>query len=398
MARQTPTAIVGIGHSRVFRRAEVPLAHLAREAILAAVEDAGLALSDIDGIATNPNQPFEGAGSVDGIDLVTANLMRNALGLNTRWALSIVGSTVGKTVIHTVNAVAAGACNYAIAFKALNNPMGRYGFMDPTMISGQGHAGTNGQFVGTYGVTPVALAAFLMRRYMDKYNPRREDLGTFLVENRKLAMLWEWGYWRQYKPELLTLEQYMEARPVASTLGLYDCDLPVHGCAAMVITTPERARDLRHSPAYVLGTASPQPHIDNANWLYEPYMEDGKHVARVLYESAGVSAADVSVVNMYDGFSIFVPMWMEAFGLCGEGEGFAILADRRSRLDGALPVNTSSGNQGAGRMHGLPHIIDAALQVMGRSGERQIANPDISIAALGPLHDGAAMLFGRHLN
>lgn len=396
MARKAKAAVVGIGHSRIFRRAEAPLAHLAREAVLAAIADAGLTTADIDGVATNPAQPFEGAGAIDGLDIVSAGLIREALGLDTRWCQNVLASTVGKTLIHAVNAVAAGACRHAVVFRALASPDGGYGHVVSPAIAGQGAGGTSGQYVGTYGATPVTMAAFLMQRYLALYGPQREDLGRFLVENRRLALDWEWGYWRQYRPEPLTLETYMAAREISSPLRLYDCDLPVHGAAAFVVTTPERARDLRRNPAYVLGTATPKPAIDNGYWLLEPCMAEGRRLAQILYEVAGIAAGDVRLVNFYDGFSIFVPLWLEALGLCGEGQGFAALADARSRIGGSLPVNTSSGNLGAGRLHGLPHLIDAALQAMGRSGARQVGNADVSVAVVGPPHDGAGLVFSPH--
>src|SRR5437870_4756456 len=127
MARRARAAVVGIGHSAVYRRNDVSLGSLALAASLNAIADAGLNPSDIDGVATNPDQPFEGGGSTDGVDFVTAGLLMEALNLDTRWAQNVNAGTVGKTLIHAINAVAAGACSYALVFRALYSPKGGYG-------------------------------------------------------------------------------------------------------------------------------------------------------------------------------------------------------------------------------------------------------------------------------
>ena len=98
---------------------------------------------------------------------------------------------------------------------------------------------------------------------------------------------------------------------------------------------------------------------------------------------AGLGPADVDVVNVYDGFSIFVPLWLETLGFCKEGEAFDFMTDDVIAIDGKLPLNTSGGNLGSGRMHGVPHFMDTVLQVMGRSGPRQVNNVEIALVTAG---------------
>lgn len=392
----TRAAVVGVGHSRMFRRDEVPLGQLALEACRNAIADAGLKPADIDGVCTNPEQGFEDAGSIDGINIVTPGFVEQALGLRTRWGLRVWASTVLKAFATTVDAVAAGRCNYAVVFRAIYNPKGRYGQgANPAGYAGNGQSGGGGQFTGPYGVTAPANAGLVAQRYFHKYAAKREMLGTFLVNNRKNALLWEWGYWYQHRPEPLTLDQYMNAPDVCWPLGLYDCDLPVHACGAWVITTPERARDLRHRPAYVRGMATPYSQIPNRTWNLEEFEEGGKRVAENLFESARIGPSDIGVANLYDGFSIFVPLWAEALGLAAKGEGLAFLIREESRIGGRTPINTSSGNLGHGRMPGVAQLMESVLQVMGRSGARQAKHADISVATAGLLTEGQAIAFGR---
>ena len=374
-------AVVGLGHSKVYRRDDVPLGRLAVDACSNAIEDAGLKPSDIDGVACVPDQPFEGSGNVEGLDLVTPTFIIRALGLDVSWVETVRG-LVGNSLIEAINSVGAGSCDYALVFRALHNPKGRYGATNPT------GAGGPGQFSSPYGVYAPAQFAHLQQRYMDKYGATREQMATFVVNNRKNANIWEHGYWNQLQQEL-TLEDYLESRMISAPMCIHDCDIPVQGCGAFVITTAERARDLKHPPAYILGTSAPHPMGGIRRVTLEDNIAAGAQVGQHLWKSAGIGPEDADVVNVYDGFSIITPLWLEGMGFCREGEAFSYIATP------PLPLNTSSGNLGTGRMHGVPHFMDSAFQVMGRSGPRQVKDAEIAVAAVGPLPGGAAIVFSK---
>ena len=378
-------AVVGLSSSKVYRRDDVPLGKLAVDACNSAIEDAGLKASDIDGVACAPNQPFDGSGNVEGIDLVNPGFIIHALGLDVGWTETVQGM-VGNSLIEAINSVGAGSCNYALVFRALHNPKGRYGNTNPT------GAGGAGQFTGPYGQYAPAMFAHLQQRYMDKYGATREQMATFVVNNRKNANIWEYGYWYQLQ-QGLTVEDYLESRMISAPICIHDCDIPVQGCGAFVVTTAERAKDLKHPPAYVLGTSCPRG--TSRNLTLEDCMESGAHNAKHLWKNSGVGPKDVDVANVYDGFSIITPMWLECLGFCGEGEAFEFMQGGRIAIDGEFPLNTSSGNLGTGRLHGVPHLMDAAFQVMGRSGPRQVKNAEISIAAVGPVSGGSTMIFSK---
>ena len=389
-------AIVGVGHSRLLRRDDVPLGVLAVEAVTTAVEDAGLKLTDIDGLSTTPYQPFEGGGEIDGISLVTPEFVMEALGLDFSWSERQL-QPVGASLINAIHAVAAGQCRYAVCFRAMHNPAGRpYGFTAPEGTSAAPsephHQGAATQFNTPYGVFPPGKFALLATAHMARYGSTREQLGQFVVRNRDEALKWEHGYWYQYAPQKLTLEAYLGSRMISSPLCLYDCDLPVQMAGAFVITSEERARDLRHPPAYVIGTSNPASLHQLAPQSLDGYMSRGRHLARRLWENAGIGPNDVDVANLYDGFSVHTPLWAEALGFCGEGEGFEFVASP------SLPLNTSSGNLGGGRTHGIGQIMDTVLQVQRRAGQRQVDGAEVCVSVTQPCDSASGIVLASSPN
>jgi acetyl-CoA acetyltransferase len=385
------TAVVGVGHSRLFRRDDIPLGVLALEAVTQAIADAGIKTSDIDGLATSPFQAFDGAGDLDGLNVVTPELVQRALKLDLAWSERNL-QPVGASLINTIHAVAAGQCTYAVCFRALHSPSGRrYGHWSQP-AGGQEDPARQSfptQFTRPYGMFAPAKFALLATAHMAKYGSSRGELARFVVRNREQALQWPYGYWYQHSPAPLTTDTYLAARMVSSPLCLYDCDLPVQAAAAFVVTTADRAQDLRHRPAYVLATASPYSLRRLAPQSLEEYLEDGRRLANHLWRTAGIDPTDVDVANLYDGFSVHTPLWAEALGLCREGEGFAFVAEP------TLPLNTSSGNLGSGRTHGIPHLIDSVLQTQRRAGTRQMEGVEICVAVTNPCDNGAGFVFSN---
>ncbi len=382
MSLRQEVAIVGIGWSKVYRRAEVPLGALALDACKEAIKDAGVKASDIDGVSCAPHQPFGGAGTVNGVDLVNPSLVIQALDLDVRWTERCEGM-ITHSLINTINMVRAGACNYALVFRALHNPSGRYSHINPKQIGGPG------QYTAPYGISGgMDQYASLMQGYMDKYGAQKEDVGRFVVNNRQMALKFPYGYWYQHRPEVLTLDDYMTSRTITGPMSLYDCDMPIQGAGAFVITTGERARDLKNPPAYVRGMATDAPEERGLFTPLEDYMESGKKTIGRLWKDSGLTLSDVDVLNFYDGYSILTPLWAEVLGLCKEGEAFSWVASP------TVPLNTSSGNLGAGRLHGFPHLADGAYQVMGRSGPRQVKDAEFSLVTIAPC-PGQAVIFGK---
>jgi acetyl-CoA acetyltransferase len=218
---------------------------------------------------------------------------------------------------------------------------------------------------------------------MHEYGTTCEQMAPFIVNNWSNGLLWEHGYWHQHGAPSLTQDDYLEARMVSTPLGLYDCDLPVQGCGAFVITSAECAADLPNKPAYVRGWAVPGLLRGSDPATLEVVRERGERFAAHLFRNAGVEPGDIDIVNVYDGFSIFVPLWLETLGFCGEGEAFDFMTPERIGIGGELPLNTCGSNLGAGRMHGVPHVMESVLQIMGRAGPRQVADVELTLATAG---------------
>ncbi|MDP1736199.1 MAG: thiolase family protein [Caulobacter sp.] len=404
MTKRHSAAFAGFGQSRVFRGPEAPLGDLAVEASLAAIKDAGLDLSQIDGVVCTPDAPFSRGDSADGAEFVSASYMVKALGVDPRWTADVPG-TIANSTLAAIRAVESGACNYALLFRALHNPgSGTYGHTEETKSGEIQMSGTDAhfaveQFRASYGLYPPADGAALpWSQYQAKYNSgSREQMAALVMQARKNGLAYEGSYWAQYKPVDLTIGDYLGARMVSRPVCIFDCDIPVQGAGAFIITTAERARDLAQPPAYVHGIADGVPArrsvtVDEA---LEEQLAHNRDIGRRLWADAGCGPGDVSIANLYDGFSIMTIFWMEGLGLCGEGEAFDFIQAGRISPTGQLPINPSGGNLGSGRLHGINHLMDGMLQVAGRSGKRQVKGADLAVVAVGMGWAAGAFVLGK---
>ncbi len=381
-------AIVGAAFSDISRRGNVGLGALATQAITRALDDAGLRVSDVDGLCVYPAPSRLGAGDQDGMDFVGAGYVARALRLDgLRWCAQLQpGSYVGA-VLEAAHAVAAGACSTVVVWRAMHNPAGKYGRYELTQAAGPE------QFRAPFGLANTVMDyALPYSRYMARYGARREHMAEYVVRNRANTQLNPEAVFRG-KP--LTVEDYLNTRPIADPLSMLDCDMPVDGAGAVIVTSAARAADAPHPAAYVRGGASIGMNLENASVMTLESMErSSRYIADELWRSAGLGPADVDQVNIYDGFSYFVYIWLEAFGFCKQGEAFRFVADGETARDGAVPVNTSGGMLGMGRLHGTPQVIEAVRQIQGVCGERQLRRPvEVTMANSGsPLKSHAAIV------
>jgi acetyl-CoA acetyltransferase len=381
-------AVVGIGQSPVSRRSETPLGQVAVGACREAIADSGLDVAEIDGVTAVSSQPFEGGGTADGVDIITPGFISRALGLQPVWTEDVTGM-VGHSMVEAVHAIAAGTCRAVLVYRALNSPSGRYGQVRRGMASGPA------QFTSPYGVFPPSGYAQHWRRYMHLYGGGREQMARFIVQNRDKALLSGEGYWACFRPEPLTVEGYMASRWVSEPFCVYDCDIPVQGCGAFVLTSAERAASASGRPAYVRGVASAHAPGRLQGRTYEDNMEHGRRLGQALWANARLGPGDMDEVEAYDGFSFMTPMWLEALGFAGEGEAMSLIADReRIAADGELPLNMTGGNQGQGRLHGVPQLMEAIRQVTARAGARQVPDANLALAITGTLVRPSALIFG----
>jgi acetyl-CoA acetyltransferase len=214
---------------------------------------------------------------------------------------------------------------------------------------------------------------------MDVYGTSEEHFGAIAVAQREFASLNPMAILR----EPLCLDDYLASRFISEPLRLLDCDLPVDGAGAVILTTAERARDLRAVPAHLeswaLGTG---PRPDRFQWD-DLTTSGSRYAAAELWRRSDFGPADVDTAQLYDGFTILTLQWLEALGFCAAGEGGPFVAEGHTRLGGRLPTNTNGGMLNLGRVHGISHVIEAVLQLRDVCGPRQTPGARVAVAANG---------------
>jgi acetyl-CoA acetyltransferase len=355
--------IAGIGHSDFGKIPERSAWELEAEAVSKAATDAGFAPHEIDGLLTDP-------GPVQGIlDGITPHFLRlgAALGLDPTYAGSEILGGAGSVAIveRAALAVEAGLCDICVCVygdSALSSA-GAYGY-------GRGDESAFG-FFGAIGLH--ALAA---QRHMHQYGTRREQLAEIAVAARAHAARTP----HAQKRREITIEQYMDEAPIVEPLCRLDCCLVSDGAAAVIVTTEERAADLRvpgirilgHAQAHSLSTYASAGHFDSL-----PASRSGP----AAFGRAGVTPNDIDVALLYDCFSIVVLMQLEDYGFCKKGEGGAFVEDGRIGPGGSLPVNTSGGLLAEAYGGGMLHVIEAVRQLRGTAGVRQVEDARLALVS-----------------
>lgn len=380
-------AIVGFHQSQTWRHAPMPVGALTIQASLAAIADAGLTKSQIDGFTTGSILPSQaGRTPVDGVDIVTSNWVAEQLGVHARWLGGFQGAgQIPGSVILAANAIASGAADYVLVHRALSNPPGRYHENPMTHATGAAQWTAPQGFWG-----PPAMIAMTYMEYMNRYGATREDMGRVLVELRRHAARIPWAYWYG-KP--ITLDDYLNARMIADPICMLDCDIPIDGAVAFILTSAERARDMPHKPVYVAGYAQGNLVEPETMWSLKHGQDGGRRTGDMLWESTGLRKEDIDLPELYDGFSPIVYMWLEALGYCGRGEAHLFLREQKD----LTRFFSSGGSLGNGRMHGVPPMLECYLQLSGRAAERQIPNVRTGLACHSHPHYGGVVAYSNVL-
>jgi acetyl-CoA acetyltransferase len=370
--------ISGIGQSAMGKRLGRSPLSLTAEAALGAIADAGLTPEDIDGVATWP-----GAESmVPGSSGVGVWDIQDALGLELEWFCGGL-ETAGQlgAVINGCSAIEAGLAKNVLCFRTL---------WESTAQGSGGRAGIGGvgrtdgwtQWYLPFGsVSAANWSALLATRHFHEYGTTRAQLAAIPLVQRANAGLNPQAVYR----DPLTMDDYLNARMISDPLCLYDCDVPIDGSTAVILSLPEAAADLAHRAIRIeaMGAAlHGRPRWDQFQDLTSMAALD---VGKSLWARTDLNPSDVDTAQLYDGFSILTLIWLEALGLCEKGEGGAFVeGGKRISRDGQLPLNTGGGQLSAGRMHGFGHLHEACIQLRGQAGARQLpSDPEIAAVAAG---------------
>jgi acetyl-CoA acetyltransferase len=386
-------AIVGYAHSTIQRHADRSLGVLTLDTARDAIADAGLRVADVDGFVTSALFPTAGDHAVvDGVSTVTADWLASHLGADPAYISGFQGmGQIPGIVAMAVNAITSGAATHVLVHRALHNPQGRYHASSRRTIRGPQQWTAPQGFFG-----PVSAIGLTYNEYLQRYGASREAMATVVVEARKNGARLPWSVWKD-KP--ITAEEYLAAPMISDPIGRLDCDMPVDGVAAFILTSAERARDLPQAPVYISGYASSAPprHRLPLHWPLDDVMASGNQLVERLWSRSGVGPADIDLPQIYDGFSPWVYLWLELLGLCPVGEAHRFVQDGRidsDRPDG-LPVLSGGGALGNGRMHGIPQMLECYLQVSGRAGARQRSGVDVALACASSPHMGGAVVYRK---
>ena len=331
---------------------------LACQAIAAAAADAGIPLSEVDGVACFADT------SID------ASLLQVALGIeDLRFSASVWGGRGGGpcgALALAASAVETGRAQCVAVFRSLcQGQSRRYGKFYAQR--------THSDFVGQFGLFSAAQGlAMVAQRYRHDYGFSDEQMAAVALSANRNA---------QRNPRAiangrpLTLEKYLASRMIVDPFRLYDCCLESDGACAVIVVSPERARDLRNRPVHILaavqgsdpgwGTGAMGSH----NMSDASYTTGGqRNTARRLFAQAGVTPGDVDVAQFYDHFTAMCFLTLEDFGFCGRGEAPAWIGEGHGEWpSGRMPINTHGGSLGEAYVHGMNHIVEGVRQLRGES-------------------------------
>ena len=374
-------AIVGMGYTDYSKNSGTTVLNLATEACLNAVGDAGLTPDDIDGLV-----------SFQFNDSVPAMSVAGAMGIEAAgYAVDIAGggNAANLVVLNAIAAIEAGLAKNVLCFRAMN---GRSGFRLGGGRDMQAHGIT--QFTAPFGwITYPQAMAMWCRRHMVKYGTTSEQLGTLAVTFRDNAALNP----RAMQRQPISMDDYLSARPIVDPFRMLDICLESDGACAVLVTSADRAKDMRHAPVYVMsganggGANQGDDLFDCLRW--EDHSENySAYIADDLWRGAGVGPEDIDVAEIYDCFTYSVVAQLEGLGFCQPGEGPDFVQGGRIARDGALPLNTHGGLLSEAYIHGLNHVVEAVDQLRGDAGPRQIPGAEIALTTAGAMTVGSALV------
>ncbi|CAB3629972.1 thiolase [Achromobacter marplatensis] len=358
-------AIVGAAESDLGKVPGMTSLDLQAQAAARALRDAGLTLQDVDGVFAHVDDKFAGLH------------LAEYLGIRPRYvdSTSVGGMSSVMHVRHAMAAIEAGMCEVALV------AYGSTQLSDGTRKVGgtpEDMRMPRGQFITPYGqLSPIGYYAMVAQLHMQRYGTTHKDLAEVAVAARKWAQLNP----KAYRREETSIEEVMASKMIADPLRQRDCCLVTDAGGAVIVTSAARARTLKRPPVYVMGIAESFSHhytpFNTADWLDTNVAQ----TADAALEMAGVTRADIDVVQIYDHFTIGVIQSLEELGFCKRGEGGAFVADGRLAPGGDFPINTSGGGLSYNHpgQFGMLLLLEAVHQLRKECGERQLPKAELAL-------------------
>ncbi|MFQ5351531.1 MAG: lipid-transfer protein, partial [Candidatus Binatia bacterium] len=364
-------AIVGIGQTEFSKNSGRSELQLAAEAVVAALADAGLSPADVDGMTTftlDNSDEIEVARAVGIGDLTFFNRIPHG-----------GGAAVG-VIEQAAMAVATGVAEVVVCYRALN---GRSGARYSAGV-GEGVATSDlihWSWYMPFGLmTPASWVAMFTQRYMHEYGCTSEDLANIAVATRNHAVNNPDAFF--YKRPL-TVAEHQRSRPIAEPLRLYDCCQETDGGSACIVTSAERAKDLKGNGVLIRAAAQAAgAEQESMTSFYRPniaYLPEMDLVAAQLYDQSGLGPEAIDAAVIYDAFTSIVLWQLESFGFCERGEAAAFVGDGNLALDGRLPTNTHGGQLSEAYLHGMNGVNEGVRLIRGDSTNQPSKNEHVLV-------------------
>jgi len=377
---QRHAAIAGVGYTDFTFEAPGSVLELAASACRAAITDTGLDVSEVDGVASfmlnNDSAPCQAVATTLGLPM-----LRFALDLQ------MGGQAPCFLVQQAASAVITGQAEYVVVFRAMKGRSGR-------RVGSMRFDGGGAQYRYPIGYNAYMMyIAMWAQRFLYETGQGAEDLAAVAMAQRAYAR----GNDRAVRRSPLDHDSYFERPYVVEPFRSPDCTTEVDGACAVLVTSLERARDLRNPPAVVMSgayRAGSRSGLDIGDHLaWRDYSRNYTHLLREeLFAGAEMAPGDIQFAEIYDCFSSTVLMGLEGLGLCDRGDAGALVRSGATALDGSFPVNTNGGLLAEGYLHGMNTVTEATLQIQGRSGALQVPRNESCVVTSGALMDGSALV------
>lgn len=377
-------AIAGIGVTEFSKHSGVSELSLAAQCISAAIDDAGIKAEEVDGLVSYT------LDSTDEIEVARAV----GCGDLTFFSRINYGGGAAVGLIHqAAMAVATGSAKNVVVWRAMNGRSGQR--------MGQGVSGSitssdliHWSWYMAYGMlTPVSWVAMIAHKYMHQYGVTAQDLGKVAISQRNYAQSNPRSF---FYGTPLNMEEYLASKLIAEPLRLYDCCQETDGGTAILITSAERARDLKQKPAVIraVSQASTRGQEQMTSYYRDELasLPEMELAARLVYEQSGLSPADIDAACLYDAFTPEVIMQLESFGFCGRGEAPDFVRDGHLDIGGRLPNNTHGGLLSEAYIHGMNNIAEGVRLIRGTSTNQPAKNDHVLVSSGVGVPTGALIL------
>jgi acetyl-CoA acetyltransferase len=378
--------ITGIGQSQIgVKLTRLPLL-LTLDAVREALDDAGLAISQIDGVSTYPGR----APTYLGFSPVGADELIDALGIRATWHAGggEISSQLGA-VVAAAMAVQTGQARHVICFRTVYEAAALARPAEYPPLRREVAEGHSQWFAPFNAISAANWTAQYAMRHVKRYGLTREQLAQIALTDRAHAALNP----RALVQKPLTMDEYLSARMISTPLCLYDCDRFTDASTVLIVSAGSAIDEVACKPIRIDAMAGT---VERHSWDQAEWMACYPTGAD-LWKRTDYKPADVDTAQLYDGFSFQAIAWLESLGFCDVGEGGRFIeGGRRIALDGELPLNTFGGQIGGGRLHGFGFAHEAVVQLRGKGGARQIpGDPRVAVAASGGGPLATALLLTR---